>query len=120
MLVLSFCAAVYLFRELLQQRSALFGIQFLLQLLQSKGDDVIVVSARILGVAGNFQPDIVQEFQVARPQARRMRPQCVFAYRTIGRVNLEGEAGTTPMSRLADWLQPVLEAVQERAEVSTG
>jgi hypothetical protein len=32
----------------------------------------------------------------------------------------EGEAGTTAMSRLADWLEPVLEAVQQRAEVSVG
>lgn len=30
----------------------------------------------------------------------------------------EGEAGTTAMSRLADWLEPVLEAVQQRARVS--
>jgi hypothetical protein len=32
----------------------------------------------------------------------------------------EGEAGTIAMSRLADWLEPVLEAVQQRTEVSTG
>lgn len=32
----------------------------------------------------------------------------------------EGEVGTIAMSRLADWLEPVLEAVQQRTEVSTG
>jgi hypothetical protein len=32
----------------------------------------------------------------------------------------EGAAGTTAMSRLADWLEPMLEAVQRRAHVSAG
>ena len=32
----------------------------------------------------------------------------------------EGEAGTTAMSRLAGWLEPVLEAVQRRTQVATG
>jgi hypothetical protein len=30
----------------------------------------------------------------------------------------EGEAGTTPMSQLGSWLQPVLEALERRVEVS--
>ena len=71
---LSLALAQQFFEQYLPVR----GVKSPLQFFERQGNNIVVVKAHVFRVGGDFEPDFMQQFHIARAQPGFVRPERVF------------------------------------------
>src|SRR5580700_9207292 len=116
---------IHLIVQLFEKLRALLRAELALQFLKRQRDDVIVVRACELGVSGNVEPQLMHQFDVLWPHARRVGTERVLAHCAVRRTDLQRQTRTglgQPLPRIAGKFRLLIggELVRKAADYSAG